>query len=82
MTQCACGSYHTEELTTYREYVYKGFVETIEILHTECQDCGSEFATRFQVNRNASQVSIAKFKIDKAIATEIADSVEEVVNSI
>jgi len=27
-------------------------------------------------------VSIAKFKIDKVIATEIADSLEEAVNSV
>jgi len=65
--ECACGSCNTEEITTYREYLYKGFVQTIEVKHTECYDCGSEFATRFQVNRNASQVRIAQFTIDQWI---------------
>ncbi len=73
MIECCCGSWYTEEITTYREYVYKGYVQTIEVLHTECYDCGSEFATRFQVNRNASQTSVAKFKIEQYIS----DNVEE-----
>ena len=71
--ECCCGSCNTEEITTYREYVYKGYVQEIEVLHTECYDCGTEFATRFQVNRNASQISVAKFKIEQYIL----DNVEE-----
>jgi hypothetical protein len=63
--ECCCGSWYTEEITTSREYVYEGYVQTIEVLHTECYDCGSEFATRFQVNHNASQIKIAKFTIDE-----------------
>lgn len=67
MIECACGSCNTEEITTYRELVYKDHVHTVEVLHTECYDCGSEFATRFQVNRNASQSNIAKLIIEQYI---------------
>ena len=67
MTTCFCGSCNTDEITTYRELVYKDYVQTVEVLHTECYDCGSEFATRFQVNRNASQSNIAKFTIEQYI---------------
>jgi hypothetical protein len=73
MIECVCGSCNTEEIKTYRELVYKGFVQTVEVLHTECYDCGNAFATRFQVNRNASQSKIAKFTIDQWIL----DSVDE-----
>lgn len=67
MIECACGSCNTEEITTYRELVYKDYVQTVEVLHTECYDCGIEFATRFQVNRNASQANIAKLIIEQWI---------------
>ncbi len=67
MIECECGSCNTEEIITYREYVYKGYVQTVEVLHTQCYACGMEFATRFQVNRNASQSNIAKFTIEQYI---------------
>lgn len=67
MSECACGSCDTEELTEYREFIYRDHVLTVECVHTECYTCGSEFATWFQVNRNASRISIAKFKIDQYI---------------
>ena len=71
MIECACGSCNTEEITTYREYLYNGYVQTIEVLHTECYDCGTEFTTRFQVNRNASQIRIAQFTIDQWILDNV-----------
>ena len=73
MIECCCGSCNTEEITTYREYVYKGYVQTIEVKHTECYDCGTEFATRFQVNRNASQTNIAKLKIEQWILNNVEE---------
>ena len=67
MIECACGSCNTEEITAYRELTYKGFVQTVELLHTQCYACGMEFATCFQVNRNASQANIVKLIIEQYI---------------
>jgi hypothetical protein len=73
MIECCCGSCNTEEITTYRVSCDKGYVQTIEVLHTECYDCGSKFATRFQVNRNASQTNIAKLKIEQWILNNVEE---------
>ena len=65
--KCACRSCNTEEITTYRELIYKGYMQTVEVLHTECYDCGYDFMTIFQIKHNASQTNIAKLIIEQGI---------------
>lgn len=67
MTQCVCGSYHTDEFTKYVEYVYRDHVREVVCVYTECQDCGCEFTTGIQVNENAAQTRQAQRIIDEWI---------------
>lgn len=70
--QCACGSYKTEEVTSYRELIYRNHLLDVEVKHTECYHCGSKFATPCQLNYNVSQSDAARHQIDHWIATELA----------
>lgn len=65
--ECACGSRNTEELTTHYELVHKGYDQKVEVLRTECHDCGYDFATPSQVNHNTDQIRQAKQIIEGRI---------------
>lgn len=70
MTQCACGSHDTDVVTSYLEYEYKGYVQTVERSYTECQNCGLEFQVVDQINAYAMQIREAEFTIDQWILDE------------
>lgn len=70
MIQCACGSHDTDVVIVWDEYIYKGYVQTVERRYTECQDCGLEFQTAEQSSTNNWHKFEAKSTIDQWILDE------------
>ena len=69
MCKCQCGSSNVEVLVTYKEHVYKGYVKDIEVVYSECQDCGAEFFTEDQNFHLGLVATYAELEIDRWIAS-------------
>jgi hypothetical protein len=54
---------------TYKEHVYKGYVKDIEVVYSECQDCGAEFFTEDQNFHLGLVATYAELEIDRWIAS-------------
>ena len=72
MCKCQCGSSNVEVLVAYKEHVYKGYVKDIEVVYSECQDCGAEFFTEDQNFHLGLVATYAELEIDRWRASELA----------